>query len=687
MMRKSGGGNGGGFGQPKPLPGQAGYKVTQSEVLERESKEMEERLRMLQQRMAVQDMMDAAQPKPGGARWRGARADRGTLGAYHKDVVDKHKRKTDANLLMDPSTRARADERRNARKQSNTTKAAICGYADKEVSTWTPSDVGQWLSALNLGNYSAVFMQNEISGDVLLDVSLEDLDYMEIKILGHRKIILKGIEDLRVNKRVTIPLSARNETSANSSPTNGMSKTLRSQSTDDCMDSPQKALSQSMDNPAKRTHWSHLEPLSSNVVSEDVPSMGGNSADFNPNNRSPKKSPASSMGAMAGDVLDEAAEQEAFRQAVLEWRKSTADAPTKVTIVREGEQKAARSGGIKSDMETITETEEDFEGLPKPLGGNEGEDGGSLWRNPFGSAPAGDSTMDDLLGEAGASVEHAALYGVDINAEENQSSSRRQSQYEPLDSPTPSTKTVDAFSRKQSFTKAAGHSLDSPSRSAKPVTIAAARSSSAGSGDAFAALSARGSLAEGKIDEEKEHEEFRRAVDMWRTGKAEASKTMQAKIDALSETMESEQNDALLRIQKEKEEAIEKLMTATTLYQDSKDDDAKRMSVAGFESKHFDLDDDQDDVDGVYNVSVDPTSGYGNDYLHSMSKDSQPLGCDDDEDTETSALAVSSTIVNVSVLESVVHLKKDMKDGEVATGEEAEEMGGAYTVEEVSDDE
>ena len=43
MSKKSGS-----FGQPKPLPGQAGYKVAASDILEKESSEMEIRLRMLQ---------------------------------------------------------------------------------------------------------------------------------------------------------------------------------------------------------------------------------------------------------------------------------------------------------------------------------------------------------------------------------------------------------------------------------------------------------------------------------------------------------------------------------------------------------------------------------------------------------------------------------------------------------------
>lgn len=55
-----------------------------------------------------------------------------------------------------------------------------------------------------MGQYGPSFQQNEINGSVLLDISLEDLDYMGITILGHRKIILKGIEELGSTRKVCI---------------------------------------------------------------------------------------------------------------------------------------------------------------------------------------------------------------------------------------------------------------------------------------------------------------------------------------------------------------------------------------------------------------------------------------------------------------------------------------------------
>ena len=59
-----------------------------------------------------------------------------------------------------------------------------------------------------LEQYVDIFKQNEITGTIVLDISLEDLDYMGITVLAHRKVLLKAIEDLRQNKRVTLDITA-----------------------------------------------------------------------------------------------------------------------------------------------------------------------------------------------------------------------------------------------------------------------------------------------------------------------------------------------------------------------------------------------------------------------------------------------------------------------------------------------
>ena len=62
---------------------------------------------------------------------------------------------------------------------------------------WTVGDVGDWLEELELGQYAAAFAENLIAGRILLDVDLDDLDYMNVTILAHRKVLLRAIAELK----------------------------------------------------------------------------------------------------------------------------------------------------------------------------------------------------------------------------------------------------------------------------------------------------------------------------------------------------------------------------------------------------------------------------------------------------------------------------------------------------------
>ena len=77
---------------------------------------------------------------------------------------------------------------------------SICLFSD--VESWTVEDVGEWLRSISLDQYLSSFISNEISGLILLDLGLDDLDYLGVVILAHRKLILKAVEDLRKYKRV-----------------------------------------------------------------------------------------------------------------------------------------------------------------------------------------------------------------------------------------------------------------------------------------------------------------------------------------------------------------------------------------------------------------------------------------------------------------------------------------------------
>ena len=112
-----------------------------------------------------------------------------------------------------------------------------------DIEFWTVADVFEWLTFAQLSDYSGSFRANEISGPLLLEITLDDLDYMGVTKLGHRKTILKSIEDLRKNKRITMNLIASHE---------------GSRTADAYIETGLKEK--------ETVHWSHLEPLSATQV-------------------------------------------------------------------------------------------------------------------------------------------------------------------------------------------------------------------------------------------------------------------------------------------------------------------------------------------------------------------------------------------------------------------------------------
>ena len=61
----------------------------------------------------------------------------------------------------------------------------------------SPSDVGSWLSSLSLPQYAAAFTSNNIDGGALSTLSASELQSLGISALGHRKKILKAIDELK----------------------------------------------------------------------------------------------------------------------------------------------------------------------------------------------------------------------------------------------------------------------------------------------------------------------------------------------------------------------------------------------------------------------------------------------------------------------------------------------------------
>jgi hypothetical protein len=60
-------------------------------------------------------------------------------------------------------------------------------------------DVAEWLRRLDLEQYAPSFAANDIDGDVLSELTVDDLIGLGVTSIGHRRKILAAIAALRAN--------------------------------------------------------------------------------------------------------------------------------------------------------------------------------------------------------------------------------------------------------------------------------------------------------------------------------------------------------------------------------------------------------------------------------------------------------------------------------------------------------
>ena len=64
------------------------------------------------------------------------------------------------------------------------------------LQAWTPEQVGTWIAAIGLQEYSQVFIEQHVDGAALQFLSRDDLNALGVVTVGHRLRILRGITDL-----------------------------------------------------------------------------------------------------------------------------------------------------------------------------------------------------------------------------------------------------------------------------------------------------------------------------------------------------------------------------------------------------------------------------------------------------------------------------------------------------------
>jgi len=185
------------------------------------------------------------------------------------------------------------------------------GLLPHKAHLWSTPDVGKWLDSLGLSRYADTFDENEIAGAILVDMTAEDLDYLDVKVLAHRKLLLKGITKLKQAIEAG-DASGMSLPTPRSPPAHAYRMAPEGQQQDnvgtDSAPSPAPG--------ANMVHWSALQPL----APQGLPEGGAMSVQGAP-------AQSSSLADMAYGDYDEAAEQAAFREAVMAWRGGSGAAP------------------------------------------------------------------------------------------------------------------------------------------------------------------------------------------------------------------------------------------------------------------------------------------------------------------------------------------------------------------------
>ena len=76
-------------------------------------------------------------------------------------------------------------------------------------------DVAQWLNAIGLGQYEALFREHEIDADVLPDLTEADLEKIGVP-LGSRKRLMRAIAGLSGPRNAPPPPAAKSAPAASS---------------------------------------------------------------------------------------------------------------------------------------------------------------------------------------------------------------------------------------------------------------------------------------------------------------------------------------------------------------------------------------------------------------------------------------------------------------------------------------
>ncbi|KAI9678724.1 MAG: Adaptor for signal transduction [Caeruleum heppii] len=140
---------------------------------------------------------------------------------YHddSDADDEYERSMPSPHLMPDSDTSPID----SDPQSNEHTPTTYGYHANDrmpsrlITDWSAEECADYVSGLNLSQYSDAFLENEIVGEALIEMKHDELKELGMNSVGHRLTLLKSVYDVKIKQDVPIetdhyvPLSAETD--------------------------------------------------------------------------------------------------------------------------------------------------------------------------------------------------------------------------------------------------------------------------------------------------------------------------------------------------------------------------------------------------------------------------------------------------------------------------------------------
>jgi len=190
------------------------------------------------------------------------------------------------------------------------------------AASWDVERVCDWLEECHLSEYRDVFKKNAVNGTTLLELGASDLDYLGITPLGHRKLIIKGVEALKGGEKSFGGGATLAHWSHIPPQGGGAGEGVSSGITSNLLDGELDEAAERRSFQAAVMAWRGATKVESNSPKSYIAKLGDGEwvNPFNSGSNNDEKDNGYREGSLLEGSFDEVAEAKAFSEAVLAWR-------------------------------------------------------------------------------------------------------------------------------------------------------------------------------------------------------------------------------------------------------------------------------------------------------------------------------------------------------------------------------